>query len=146
LRQKNALDQPDAYNLQSENNPLWRELLNKIWRNLLISGIFRLSADLCDVIAPFLLRYFLSAIKEARQDDSAEGAANARRATHFAVVIGCILIFQTLSTNHSHWKGSEVGLQARSFLIGCLFQKTLRPPELVPEQMGDGFNVCTSAF
>jgi hypothetical protein len=106
--------------------PLPQQLRQEIFSNFCISGLLRLVADLSDVMAPFLLRYYLVAINETRLLGPAGDSKQVNRAIAIAASIVCVLFIQTICVNHSIYQGTIAGFKTRSLLMSTIFSRALQ--------------------
>ena len=93
----------------------------------LLGGACQLVAAICQVVAPFVLRYLISFAGEAyvAQRRGIPGPSQAR-GWSLVVAILAIQVIQSLATSQFIYRGMTVGGGARGALISVIFDKALR--------------------
>ncbi|KFA78667.1 hypothetical protein S40288_06939 [Stachybotrys chartarum IBT 40288] len=115
----------DASTTAKHPPSLPRFLFHVVGAGFVYCGLHRLIADLANIAAPFLLRFFLDALDEARTNAGQRGDGSVRRAVVFAVSIAGVLLVQTMCANHAVSAGTVGSLKARRLLLLPAFATAL---------------------
>ena len=123
-RLQNAFDQRVA---RGSKRPLLGAIYESLRFEFLLGGVCQFVAAMCQVIAPFVLRYLIEFAGEAyvAQRQGIPGPSPGR-GWGLVVAILALQAIQSLATSQFVYRGMTVGGGARGALISVIFDKAMR--------------------
>ncbi|KAI9890027.1 MAG: hypothetical protein M1814_004543 [Vezdaea aestivalis] len=116
-------------NDRGEKYPLLWAIYDTFKKELWIGGLCRLSADIFQVMNPFILRYLIQFATNAYISSRSDGRVpppHIGKGIGLAIGVTLMQMLQSLGTNHFIYRGMMVGAQSRAALISILFEKSMR--------------------
>ena len=114
-------------NEAGSKRPLTMALYDTFKKEFIIGGACQLTAALCQVMSPFVMKYLIKFAAEAYIAQITGGPApHVSHGIGLVIGITCMQVIQSLSTNHFIYRGMMVGGEARAVLISLIFDKAMK--------------------